>query len=67
MRTFAAISAGGVLGILLFKLLATIFFPMLGLLIGILVTGVKLLLLAAVVYFVYSLIFKRRNEEEAAA
>lgn len=67
MRTFAAITAGGVLSVLLFKLLATIFFPIFGMLVGLIMTGVKLLLLAAVVYFVYSLIFKRRKQDEAAA
>ena len=66
MRTFAAITAGGVLSVLLFKLIATIFLPIFGVVVGLILTGVKLVLLAAVVYFVYSLIFKRRKEAEEA-
>lgn len=67
MRTFAAITAGGVLSVLLLKLIATIFLPILGMLVGLFATGVKLVLLAMVGYFVYSLIFKRRKERAETA
>ena len=67
MRTFAAITAGGVLGVLVLKLLATLVLPILGMLVGLVMTGVKLVLMAAVAYFVYSLIFKRKRQEERAA
>ena len=54
------------LSVLLLKLFATIFMPILGVLFGLVATGVKLVLLAAIVYFLYSLFFKRRKEEERA-
>jgi len=65
MRTFAALTVSGVVGILLFKLLAALVFPILGLFVGLLVMTVKLALLAAVVFFIYSMI-KRRKEADAA-
>jgi hypothetical protein len=67
MRTFAAITAGGVLSVLLLKLIAAVFFPVLGMIVGILMLGVKMMLLAIVVYVVYSLIFKRRKERSENA
>jgi len=65
MRTFAALTVSGVVGIVLFKLLAALVFPILGLFVGLLVMTVKLALLAAVVFFIYSMI-KRRKEADAA-
>lgn len=65
MRTFATLSIAGVTGILLLKLLATIIFPLLGLLFGLLAMTVKFALIAAVAFFVYSMI-RRRKEEPAA-
>ena len=65
MRTFAAVTVAGVAGILLFKLLAALVFPILGLFLGLLVMTVKLALVAAVVFFIYSMI-KKRKEADAA-
>lgn len=62
MRTFAALTLGGVAGVVLFKLLAALLFPILGMLMGLLMTGIKLVLIAAAIYFVYSLFFKRKKE-----
>jgi hypothetical protein len=60
MKTFAALTVTGVAGILLFKLLVV---PILGLFVGLLVMTVKLALLAAVVFFVYSMIKKRKEAD----
>lgn len=64
MRSFAKFAVLGVSSIVLFKLLATIILPMLGMLIGLLGMTVKLALLAAIVFFLYSIFRKRREEVE---
>ena len=65
MRTFAVLSITGVTGILLLKLLVTMIFPLLGLLLGLVAMTVKFALIAGVIFFVYSMI-RRRKEEQAA-
>ena len=65
MRTFAAITVTGAAGIVLFKLLATMFIPILGMLLGLLAMTVKFALIAGVIFFVYSM-FKKRKEANAA-
>ena len=65
MKTFAALTVTGVAGILLFKLLTALVFPILGLFVGLLFMTVKLALLAAVIFFVYSMIKKRKEAEVA--
>jgi len=65
MKTFAALTVSGVVGILLFKLLAALVFPILGLFVGLLMMTVKLALLAAVVFFIYSMIKKRKEADVA--
>ena len=65
MRNFAAFTVAGVAGIVLLKLLAALLFPLLGILVGLLMTTVKFALIAAVIFFVYSLIRKRKEEREA--
>lgn len=67
MRTFAALSVGGVIGVMLLKLLASLLMPAIGVLIGLMVTAFKLLLFALVAYFIYSLVRKRKKEEEQVA
>lgn len=62
MRTFVGLFAGGAIVIMIFKILATLLVPFLGMFVGLLVSAVKILLLAGVAYLVYSLIFKRRKE-----
>ncbi|HSM60983.1 MAG TPA: hypothetical protein VK849_09310 [Longimicrobiales bacterium] len=63
MRTFAALTVTGVAGILLFKLLAALIFPLFGVFLGILAMTVKLALIAAVVFFFYSMLKKKREAE----
>lgn len=65
MKTFAALTIAGISGIVLLKLLATILFPLLGLLFGLLAMTVKFALIAGVIFFVYSMIKRRRAEAEA--
>ncbi len=65
MRTFAALTTTGVLGILMFKLLASLFLPILGLLFGLVAMVVKFALIAAVIFFVYSMLKKRRDATTA--
>lgn len=62
MKTFATLTVAGVVGILLLKLLAAVILPFFGLAIGLVAMAVKLALIAAVVFFVYSLIRKRKEE-----
>lgn len=62
MKTFAALTVTGVAGILLFKLLVV---PLLGLFLGLLFMTVKLAILAAVIFFVYSMIKKRKEADVA--
>lgn len=66
MRTFVGMFAGGAIAIVIFKILATLLIPFLGMFVGLFVTTVKILLLAAIGYLVYSLIFKRRREKAEA-
>lgn len=63
MKTFAALTVTGVAGILLLKLLATVIFPLFGLVIGLIAMTVKFALIAAVIFFVYSMIKKRREAD----
>lgn len=63
MKTFATLTVTGALGLLLFKFLATLLFPLFGIAVGLLVMTVKFALIAAVVFFVYSMIKKRREAE----
>ena len=64
MKSFAKIAVVGISGVVLFKLFATLLFPLLGLVFGLLAMTVKFALIAAVVFFVYSMIRKRKSEEE---
>ena len=65
MRTFAALTVTGAVGIVLLRLLATVIVPIFGMVLGLLAMTVKLALVAAVVFFVYSM-FKKRKEADAA-
>ncbi|GMV07334.1 MAG: hypothetical protein AMXMBFR53_36090 [Gemmatimonadota bacterium] len=65
MKTFAALTVTGVAGIVLFKLLAALIFPIFGLFVGLLVMTVKFALIAAVIFFVYSMIKKRKEADVA--
>ncbi len=63
MRTFSTLFVGGTVAVLAFKVLTSIFLPLAGALLGIVMTGIKLALFAGVIYLVYSLIFKRKKRE----
>jgi hypothetical protein len=63
MKTFATVAVAGVAGVVLFKLLSALVFPLLGLFVGLLAMTVKLALIAAVIFFVYSMIKKRKEAE----
>lgn len=65
MKTFAALTVTGVAGILLFKLLSALIFPILGMFVGLLFMTVKFALIAAVIFFVYSMLKKRREADAA--
>ena len=65
MKTFAALTVAGVAGLVLLKLLAAVLLPALGLLLGLVALTMKLALVAAVGYFVYSMIRKSRNKAAA--
>jgi hypothetical protein len=66
MRTFGALFLGGVTGIVILKLLATLLFPLLGFMIGLFGMAVKIILFGAIAYFVYTLIRGRRRHEAEA-
>jgi len=67
MRTFAAVFAGGAIGLLILKLVLSLLGPLLGIMLGLLALAFKVILFAAVAYFIYALIRgKKRDEAEVA-
>ena len=64
MKSFTRVALIGASGIVLFKLFTTVLFPVMALIIGLVTATVKLALVAAVVYFVWTL-FWDRNAKEA--
>ena len=65
MRAFGTVAIAGISGVILWQLFTTILLPVLGLVLGLLAMAAKFALIAAVVFFVYSLIKKRRAQAEA--
>jgi hypothetical protein len=65
MKSFAKLAVAGISGVVLFKLFATVLFPILGLMLGLLALTVKFALIAAVVFFVYSMTRKRKPESDS--
>ena len=65
MRYLAPVGIAAISGVILWKLLATIVLPLLGLLFGLFAAAVKVALIVAVGFFIYSLIRKRREEASA--
>jgi hypothetical protein len=65
MRYLAPVGIAALSGVILWKLLATIVLPLLGLLFGLFAAAMKLALIVAVGFFIYSLIRKRRDEVSA--
>ena len=64
MKSFAKFAVLGVSSIVLFKLLTTVFIPMLALVLGLLGLTVKLALFAAVIFFLYSIFRKPRRDRD---
>jgi hypothetical protein len=65
MKTFAPVAFAAISGVVLWKLLATLLLPVLGILIGLFATVMKFALIAGVIYFIYSMVRKRRDEAQA--
>jgi hypothetical protein len=64
MRTVAGLFVAGVTLLVGLKLLGAIVFPLVGLFVGLLVLAVKLAIVVAVGYFVYTLVRGRKHEQE---
>jgi hypothetical protein len=62
MKTFATLTVAGVAGMLLFKMVVV---PILALFVGLVAMTVKLALLAAVIYFIYSMVKKGKEADVA--
>ena len=65
MRAFGAVAFTAISGVILWQLFTTILLPLLGVVLGLLAMAAKLAMVAAVVFFVYSLLKKRREQAEA--
>jgi len=65
MRAFGTVGLAAISGVILWQLFTTILLPLLGVVLGLLATAAKFALIAAVGFFVYSLIKKRREEAQA--
>ena len=63
MRTFSTLLVGGTVAVFALKALASVFLPLAGVLIGLVLTGLKLALFAGAIYLAYTLIFKRKKRE----
>jgi len=62
MRFVAPVAVAAISGVVLWKLFATIFLPLLGLVFGLMMSVMKLVLIVAVIYFIISMMRKRREE-----
>lgn len=65
MRAFGTVAFAAVSGVILWQLFTTVLIPLLGLAFGLLAMAAKLAMVAAVVFFVWSLLKKRREQAEA--
>lgn len=65
MRFLAPVAVATISGVILWKLFATILLPFLGLLLGLMMGLFKLILIVAVIYFIISMMRKRRDEASA--
>ena len=65
VKTLSAVAATGVVSVLLLKLLVAAASPILGMLFGLLLTGLKIGLFVAAGFFLYRMIRKRRDEMAA--
>ena len=67
MRAFGTAAFAAISGVILWQLFTTILLPLLGVLFGLLAMAAKLAVVAAVVFFLYSLLKKRRDQAQAGA
>ena len=65
MRAFGTVAVTAISGVILWQLFTTILLPLVGVVLGLLAMAAKFALIAAVGFFVYSLIKKRKEEAEA--
>ncbi len=65
MRYLAPVTVAALSGVVLWKLFAMIVLPLLGVVLGLIASAAKLALIAAVIFFLYSMIRKRRDEASA--
>ena len=65
MRFLAPVAVATLSGVILWKLFATILLPFLGMLFGLMMGLFKLVLIVAVIYFIISMMRKRRDEAQA--
>jgi hypothetical protein len=65
MRFVAPVAVAALSGVVLWKLFATIVLPLLGLLFGLMMSVMKIVLIIAVIYFIVSMMRKRREEASA--
>lgn len=65
MRTLAPVAFAAISGVVLWKLFATLLLPVLGMLLGLFATVLKFALIAGVVFFIYLMVRKRREEAQA--
>lgn len=63
MKSLTRVAFVGIGGLVAFKVATALFMPLLGMLIGLILLTVKLALLAAFIYFLYSL-FRPRDEKK---
>ena len=63
MRTFAGLFVGGIAAVVLFKLIAGLILPLFGIFFGLVAMAIKLAIVVAIAYFVYSLVRNRRHEQ----
>jgi hypothetical protein len=64
MKSFTRVAIIGASGVVLFKLFATVLLPMMAFFFGLIALTVKLAVMAAVVFFLWSLVKKKDNSNE---
>jgi hypothetical protein len=65
MKAFGTAAVAAISGVVLWQLFTTVLIPLLGVALGLLAMAAKFALIAAVGFFIYSLIKKRREEAGA--
>ena len=67
MRYLGPVAVTAISGVILWKLFATILLPLFGVVLGLMAAAFKLVLIVAAIFFIYSLIKKRRDEAQSAS